>query len=231
MAKNIEMNYYNGTDYEILYPSVMMNNIGDWQSNVYSKAETDNKIDEKISNIQLSNITPWNYFKEVTLQFSEDIASDTPNKKVELINSTYYSGNEDVLLVLNGSFSAQLVSSVGNNCGGILGLLFGREGRDIIFFDVSQSSSSFSKIFNNQILGGIIFGNENLASRNTYKMYYVSTTVASASSYSTITDLLEKNSPIQLSLYNFLGMGKAHLEVNLTLTMYKRPSILGMYLV
>ena len=229
MAKNIEMNYYNGTDYEILYPSVVMNNIGDWQSNVYSKAETDNKIDEKISNIQLSNIAPWNHFKEVTLQFSKNITSDTPDTKVELINSTYYSGNEDVLLVLNGSLSAQLVSSDGY-CGAILGLLFDNEGRDIMFFDVYKSPP-FSKIFNNQILGGIIFGNENLVSRNTYKMYYVSTTVASASSYSPITDLLEKNSPIQLSLYNFLGTGKAHLEVNLTLTMYKRPSILGMYLV
>lgn len=44
MSKNIEMNYFNGNEYEVLYPSVTMGNIGDWNDYVYSKSKVDNII-------------------------------------------------------------------------------------------------------------------------------------------------------------------------------------------
>ena len=46
MARNIEMNYKTESGYEVVYPSVMVENIGDLESwadeNFYDKAEVDN---------------------------------------------------------------------------------------------------------------------------------------------------------------------------------------------
>lgn len=41
---NIEMNSYNGTMYDVLYPRTLLNNITDWSSNIYSKSEVDSQI-------------------------------------------------------------------------------------------------------------------------------------------------------------------------------------------
>ena len=62
MSKNIEINYKNSDgSYEILYPNVMLGNIGDFNSymtnNYYSKGEIDNQvttINESINNAQMN---------------------------------------------------------------------------------------------------------------------------------------------------------------------------------
>lgn len=46
MAKNIEINYNNGTQYEVLYPKVLLNNVSDWNDSIYSKTEVDSLIEE-----------------------------------------------------------------------------------------------------------------------------------------------------------------------------------------
>ena len=56
MAKNIEMNYRIDSGYEVLYPSVMVQNIGDFQSymqeNYYNKSETNSTF---VTNSYLSS--------------------------------------------------------------------------------------------------------------------------------------------------------------------------------
>lgn len=49
-VKNVEMNYFNGIDYDIIRPNIGLSNVSDWESNLYSKNEIDNKISESISN-------------------------------------------------------------------------------------------------------------------------------------------------------------------------------------
>lgn len=54
---NIEMNSFNGSSYDQLYPKTVMNNISDWKDNVYSKGETDsllNSINSNINSMQSS---------------------------------------------------------------------------------------------------------------------------------------------------------------------------------
>ena len=46
MSKNIEMNYFNGSGYEQLYPRSKMSNISDWNSYVYSKDEINQFINK-----------------------------------------------------------------------------------------------------------------------------------------------------------------------------------------
>ena len=41
---NIEMNAYNGSSYDQLYPQTLLNNVTDWSNNVYSKTEIDNVL-------------------------------------------------------------------------------------------------------------------------------------------------------------------------------------------
>ena len=41
---NIEMNSYDGSQYNQLYPKTLLNNISDWSSMLYSKDEVDSKI-------------------------------------------------------------------------------------------------------------------------------------------------------------------------------------------
>ena len=61
MSKNIQMNYFNGNDYEELYPQSLLNNITDWANVLYNKTQTDNLISNLDSslkswvNSQLSN--------------------------------------------------------------------------------------------------------------------------------------------------------------------------------
>ena len=43
---NIEMNSYNGSNYDVLYPKTVLNNITNWNSNIYSKAQIDSTISD-----------------------------------------------------------------------------------------------------------------------------------------------------------------------------------------
>lgn len=48
---NIEMNYYNGNSYDVLYPTIPLNNVSDWTNTIYSKSQIDSKINTINSSI------------------------------------------------------------------------------------------------------------------------------------------------------------------------------------
>ena len=41
---NIEMNYKTEAGYEVLYPNILLANVTDWNTSIYSKSEIDSKI-------------------------------------------------------------------------------------------------------------------------------------------------------------------------------------------
>ena len=51
---NIEMNTYNGSTYDQLFPKTLLNNISDWSSNIYSKSEV-NSIQSSLTETITSN--------------------------------------------------------------------------------------------------------------------------------------------------------------------------------
>lgn len=62
MSKNIEMNYKVSDGYEILYPNILLANVTDWNTSIYSKSEIDSKIstiNDDINNAQM-NPGGWN---------------------------------------------------------------------------------------------------------------------------------------------------------------------------
>lgn len=44
MAYNIEMQYYDGSEYQILNPKTNLNQVSDWNNSIYNKSEIDSKI-------------------------------------------------------------------------------------------------------------------------------------------------------------------------------------------
>ena len=57
MAYNIEMQYYDGSEYQILNPKTNLNQISDWSNNIYNKTEIDSKvstINSTVSSLQSS---------------------------------------------------------------------------------------------------------------------------------------------------------------------------------
>lgn len=40
-VKNVEMNYFNGADYDVIRPETVLENVSDWADSIYSKEEID----------------------------------------------------------------------------------------------------------------------------------------------------------------------------------------------
>ena len=55
--RNIQMNYFNGIDYDVLNPRTTVGNISDWNSAIYSKSEVDSKINTVNSKVGDLKIT------------------------------------------------------------------------------------------------------------------------------------------------------------------------------
>ena len=57
MSYNIEMQYYDGSEYQVLNPKTNLNQISDWTNSIYSKTEVDSKINtinSTVSSLQSS---------------------------------------------------------------------------------------------------------------------------------------------------------------------------------
>ena len=140
MAKNIEMNYLDSGGYEVLYPAVMVANIGDFQSymqeNYYNKEEI-NSLNQNSSSGRIIYSSIWNKAQLITLSDLENYNKIAIIGKMVLSNQDSYgsiritasleiSGLSIFNCVIGGSRSttsqgnAQMV--FGNNVIGGLGL-------------------------------------------------------------------------------------------------------------
>ena len=65
MSYNITMNYYDGSTYQELYPSTLLNNINDWNNDIYSKTEIDNKVEQINSSVSIIQSSPIKFVKVI----------------------------------------------------------------------------------------------------------------------------------------------------------------------
>lgn len=244
MSRNIEMNYYNGSNYEVLYPSVMMNNIGDWNSKVYSKSEIDSKVSEvnttvtnledKMTNIHTGQVIPWVKFKEATYQDTVELSNtngeSTYSKNEEFLPENYLGSYEDIALGIQGSINipnSYFWGDVKYNKLDISLRLSGG-GREFKFITYTNSSKdgNDSRSYN--------YDKANLI----YTLYFYETTMNQHAVIST-NNFLGPDSlvwrewlPLNQEIYFYVsancGNGSSWMDFNynLTITMYKRPSIL-----
>ena len=57
-VKNVEMNYFNGADYDVIYPQSLLENITDWENDIYDKTQIDDIKSELQNNITTVSQTP-----------------------------------------------------------------------------------------------------------------------------------------------------------------------------
>lgn len=82
---NIEMQYYNGSSYDTLYPNIPISAVSDWEDNVYSKNEINNKIGN--ANYSMNLIGTYNLSANDTNLGGSTIISD--NVYEGLFEGTY----------------------------------------------------------------------------------------------------------------------------------------------
>lgn len=68
------MNYFNGNEYDQLYPRTNMSNVSDWGNYVYSKSEVDGSIDNVSQNINNINSTLLEKIEDINNNFSNEIS-------------------------------------------------------------------------------------------------------------------------------------------------------------
>ena len=72
---NIEMNSYDGSQYNQLYPRTLLNNVTDWKGSIYSKSEVDGFVKSKMGQFQLVNqIDCTNKKTSIEINFNRKIA-------------------------------------------------------------------------------------------------------------------------------------------------------------
>ena len=122
-TRNIEMNYFNGSSYDQLYPNTVMSNVSDWGNYVYSKSEVDGSIGEinaKLNN-GLKGVAPWTLFqsKKVTQSITVKEQSNIEDKLLEQIFAgNYVADTEDVIMTL--SFNISVSNGAGMNGNNII---------------------------------------------------------------------------------------------------------------
>lgn len=110
---NIEMNSYDGSQYNQLYPRTLLNNVTDWNGSIYSKSEVDstiNSINTKISNIQsFVNIGNWSILisnKTVTQNEINDATT------TQVLGQNWLSPYQDAIIYIHsGSWSYHMLAS------------------------------------------------------------------------------------------------------------------------
>ena len=153
---NIEMNSYNGTSYDQLYPKTLLENVSDWNNSIYSKEE----LDSTISNIQ-NNITSLNN-KKFSQLVSTRISISAPgtNGTVRLVNNinTYkfllfeFDGTEqmgnyfnftifdDIVLRLNYTRTNMYLVVIANNLIGVTDVLNSAGSQGLMYTSVNLNT-------------------------------------------------------------------------------------------
>ena len=53
---NIQMEYFNGSSYDVLQPQTILNNITDWASNLYSQSQINDLLNQKANSSQIDSL-------------------------------------------------------------------------------------------------------------------------------------------------------------------------------
>lgn len=124
---NIEMQYYNGTSYDVLYPNIPLSSVSDWNDSIYSKSEVDstiNSVNTQISNIQsFIDIGDWSALVSNRTVTHNEITEDTTD---QILGQNWLNPYEDAIIYIHRGFwsfhmstSSSTVRSYSANVGGL----------------------------------------------------------------------------------------------------------------
>ena len=200
MAKNIEMNYFNGTDYEVLYPKTKINGIYE--------------------------VSPWvKFIESEPLVAEENFESSFEEFYQTEIPANYLGDNEDIILALKGN---AIVTNNGNGIGTIFGSIYiSTVSKKLNIFDIQCTEVNTSESFSSEKGEPILFAccwAKYLRDSSLYSSCYLFHTYPLLDNNHNFETGLIKGERIRLEII-FTGPGVY--SANLSLVIYKRPSILG----
>ena len=182
---NIEMQYYNGSSYDVLYPNIPLSNVNDWEDNVYSKTEIDStisSINNSINNISLS----WDLYLTFDLY---GINQSTNSLSISFSDLfcfyIYFSGvrvqeingnSTFIRMLINGEYIGYSIGSYSTSTDDILGPVCFVNGRNIISYcrRAEPGSSNATFIYRDNILPSTDYKNLTI-SATTSDVFYSGT--------------------------------------------------------
>ena len=150
---NIEMNYFNGSGYDQLYPRTNMSNISDWNSYVYSKNQVDEDIsslNSTIGSLQSTVSSLNNKVDSITSNFSvSNIGSfRLTTSRTTLFNANNYINNYQMIIgkitSISGTFANKDYFWIGQNSNQTYQSYLIVNGLNYGFVYFSSSDGSFS---------------------------------------------------------------------------------------
>lgn len=158
---NIEMQYYNGSSYDILYPNIPLSSISDWEDNVYNKTEIDSTISSINSSINSISLS-WDSYLTLGLY---GINQSTNSLSISFSDLfcfyIYFSGvsvkeiNGSTAFIgisINGKLLSYSLGSYSSSTADILGPICFVNGRDIVSYCRNSTSGVSTFVYRDNIL-------------------------------------------------------------------------------
>ena len=254
-TRNIQMNYYNGSSYDQLYPQTLLSNVSNWNNSIYSKSEVDNIINSNIEDVK-ENLTKQlqipNFVQYQTKRINGTITSDSKSSSDKTIAKELFPSNtfycyEDIIITASGSITMEDEKNYSKN----LKLITSIRDMSYTYTFISQSSDirlSFSgsdtkSIFlikygfgMNNIGGGQITTESDITAQygiDLFSIYYDHNDTLD--NYSIFYKNLYNGIPIKFSIdYTFVDSSSSNvgtLNYNIIFTLYKRtnPLVTNMF--
>lgn len=179
---NIEMQCYNGSSYDVLYPNIPISAVSNWEDNVYSKTEIDStisSINNSINNISLS----WDSYLTLGLY---GINQSTNSLSISFSDLfcfyIYFSGvrvqeingnSTFIRMLINGEYIGYSIGSYSTSTDDILGAVCFVNGRNIISYcrHAEPGSSNATFIYRDNILPSTNYKNLTISATSSDVFY------------------------------------------------------------
>ena len=246
---NIEMNTYNGSTYDQLYPKTYLSNVLDWSSTIYSKTEVDNIINSNIENAKedlIEQLQIPNFVRYQTKRINKTITANSNSSSEDIIANQLFPINtfycyEDIIIMASGFIimkdekdatkKLKLIITVGKIS---YTYTFISQTPDI---ELSFSGLDTKSIFLIKYGFGMnnIGGSQDISELNRTRQYGIDLTSIYNNDYLILYENLYNGNPIYFNIdYNFIGASSSNvgtLNCGMFFTLYKRtnPLVANMF--
>ena len=250
---NIEMNTYNGSTYDQLYPKTYLSNVLNWSNTIYSKTEVDNIINSNIENAKedlTEQLQIPNFVQYQTKRINGTITVDSNSSSEDTISKQLFPSNtfycyEDIIIMASGSIIMEDEKNYSKELRLITSIrdvsytyTFISQPSDIrLSFSGSDTKSIFLIKYGfgiNNIGGGQTTTGSNLALQHGIDLFSLYNDHSYSIDYSILYNNLYNSSQINFGIdYNFatLTSNVGTINYDITFTLYKRtnPLVANMF--
>lgn len=241
MSYNIEMQYYDGSEYQVLNPKTNLNQISDWTNSIYNKSEIDSKVsalDNKIKQLEVFK-NGFNYNKINTVKLNQtltggyNISGTQYGTNVIIIQENSYLTYQDIAVLVSGSVSWTNTGSQLEFTSQIK--MTGSTRGQYFYVDSNDISKNGSVNFNNDIVlkdynfSGVgtyynIMDSNDLRNPNYYSIPGFENNFLNRNLNTNITNSLQMQPILNFTGVSYTPSDKVTVRYNLTFDIYTRTN-------